>query len=238
METNMKTYIFDVDGTLTPSRDKMDEDFKSFFMSWCRDHIVYLVTGSDQEKTIEQVGEDLYSAVNGVFNCAGNAFYVKNRLIYTRDLKLTHDQISWLLDTLELSKTPYKTGNHIEFRLGMVNFSTVGRNANREERAAYVVYDEETNERFTIAQEFNEAFPELEATVAGETGLDIYSRGYDKAQVIDELSGNVKDFVFFGDKICENGNDLSLAQAIGRMGGSYHNVDSWKDTYDILKNRE
>ena len=27
-------YIFDIDGTLTPSRNKMDEDFKKLFQSF------------------------------------------------------------------------------------------------------------------------------------------------------------------------------------------------------------
>ena len=29
-----KIYIFDVDGTLTPSRRKMTEDFEEFFSKW------------------------------------------------------------------------------------------------------------------------------------------------------------------------------------------------------------
>jgi len=49
--TQMKThYIFDVDGTLTPSRQKMDEDFSRFFLHFCTMNSVYLVTGSDREE--------------------------------------------------------------------------------------------------------------------------------------------------------------------------------------------
>ena len=31
-----KVYIFDVDGTLTPSRQKMTEDFLEFFEQWSK----------------------------------------------------------------------------------------------------------------------------------------------------------------------------------------------------------
>ena len=52
-------YVFDVDGALTPSRLKMDREFHSFFRKWISDKNVYLLTGSDHDKTIEQVGVDV-----------------------------------------------------------------------------------------------------------------------------------------------------------------------------------
>ena len=48
-------YIFDVDGTLTPSRQKLDPNFLIFFNSFALANDVYLVTGSDRDKTIEQI---------------------------------------------------------------------------------------------------------------------------------------------------------------------------------------
>ena len=52
-------YVFDVDGTLTHARKEMTPDFKSWFIEWMEDKNVYLVTGSDRPKTIEQIGEDV-----------------------------------------------------------------------------------------------------------------------------------------------------------------------------------
>ena len=57
----MNKYIFDVDGTLTPSRQTINDDFAVFFSDFCAERDCYLVTGSDREKTIEQVGEEIYS---------------------------------------------------------------------------------------------------------------------------------------------------------------------------------
>ena len=45
-------YIFDVDGTLTPSRGTIDPQFKKEFLAFARTHNVYLVTGSDRPKTL------------------------------------------------------------------------------------------------------------------------------------------------------------------------------------------
>ena len=43
----MNKFIFDVDGTLTPSRREMDKEFVQFFFEFCTKNDVYLVTGSD-----------------------------------------------------------------------------------------------------------------------------------------------------------------------------------------------
>ena len=41
-------YVFDVDGTLTPSRLPIDPNFKIFFFNWIKDKSVYLITCSDK----------------------------------------------------------------------------------------------------------------------------------------------------------------------------------------------
>ena len=61
-------YIFDVDGTLTPSRQQIDFDFLNFLLDFANRNDVYLVTGSDRPKTIEQIGKDLYFACKRVYN--------------------------------------------------------------------------------------------------------------------------------------------------------------------------
>ena len=60
-------YIFDVDGTLTPSRGSMDSQFAKEFLDFAKTHRVFLVTGSDKPKTLEQVGEEIYNACMRTF---------------------------------------------------------------------------------------------------------------------------------------------------------------------------
>ena len=52
-------YIFDVDGTLTPSRQVIDPSFEAFMIKFFCKHDVYLVTGSDRQKTVDQLGLDI-----------------------------------------------------------------------------------------------------------------------------------------------------------------------------------
>lgn len=226
-----KLYIFDVDGTLTPSRGKMDPKFSAYFEQFATHNNVYMITGSDREKTIEQVGEVIYNLCGRVYNCSGNHVFEQDKEVYKTEWKLPDGAAFWLLDKLDNSKFYRKTGRHLEERPGMVNFSIVGRNCNFEERAMYKQWDEHKNERRIIAEEFNSRFPDIEALVAGETGLDIFPRGSNKGQIWDDIK--MFDVHFFGDKMDEGGNDYPLA--IKNIYGSNHHVDCWKHTFKILE---
>jgi phosphomannomutase len=226
-------FIFDVDGTLTPSRGIIDIHFKMFFNTFCLDNDVYLVTGSDKPKTIEQIGEDTYILCKRVYNCSGNDVYEGSTNIRTTDWTLPALARTFLISCEYESKFTIRTGNHIEERPGMVNFSIVGRNANAEERAKYVAYDTYEDERTTIAKAFNIMFPELEARPGGETGIDIAPRGSDKSQILMDFNrSELESIVFIGDAMHEDGNDYPLKLA--NYKGKNHHVQGWEHTWEIL----
>lgn len=226
-------YVFDVDGTLTPSRGKMDETFKDFFIEFSKQNEVYLVTGSDHLKTVEQVGAEVTEAVNAVYNCSGNNVWSKGQEIIKSDWSIDDEVFEWLGQKLQASDFPFRSGNHIEERIGLVNFSIIGRNCTMGERKMYVRYDNDTNERQLIADEFNDKFfhKKLVAQVAGETGLDIIERGSDKGQIVKYIK---EPIYFFGDKMQRGGNDYPLRIMLGKES-EWQEVTSWKDTFEILK---
>ena len=229
----MNKFVFDVDGTLTPSRDRIDKTFAIWFSKFCASNDVYLVTGSDRPKTVEQVGEQIYCACKRVYNCSGNDVYKCDTKLKTSDWKLPELAHEWLSEQLTASNYNIRTGLHFEHRPGMVNFSVVGRNATSEQRKDYVAYDEYTDERVYIAHNFNLLFPEIQATVGGETGIDIAPKGADKSQILQDFDDN--DFiVFFGDRMDEGGNDYPLA--LSNYNGKNYHVTDWKHTWEILKN--
>jgi len=232
----MNKFIFDVDGTLTPSRQKIDQMFFHFFLDFCRHNLVYLVTGSDKEKTVEQLGPEIYNSCARVYNCLGNDIWEGNNNIYTNNWVLP-DTIREALEFL-LTKSNFsvRTGNHIEQRTGLVNFSVVGRNATLGERQLYINYDRENKERVKIANALNEMFPTIQASIGGETGIDIIERGRDKSQIMSHFDDDVYHLVFFGDRMDEGGNDWSLSRAIQTKGGTLYHVKGYKDTWDALRN--
>ena len=224
----MKVFIFDVDGTLTPSRKQIDSAFFAEFHIFCCKFDVYLVTGSDRDKTVEQVGLDIYNRCKRVFNCSGADIYDGNNSVYRSDWKPSDELISFLNDELDHSTFPIRTGNHIEHRPGGINFSILGRGKdNMKGRDEYVKWDRNTAERITIADRIKNQFPNLNVQIGGQTGLDISDS--DKSQIIKYFSFD-DEIHFFGDMMEEGQNDYPLAKAVQERCGKTYNVKNWEET--------
>jgi phosphomannomutase len=227
-------FIFDVDGTLTPSRGQMNTEFKLWFKNFVKKYPVAFVTGSDLEKTIEQVGEDLVNDVDYSFNCSGNAIYKQGKLIYKSEWSCPKDLKAYLEEVLSNSKYKFRYGNHLEKRIGMLNFSVVGRNAVGSQRDHYYKWDIENKERENISRYINDFWNNIQAVVGGETGIDIFEKGCDKSQVLKYIDS--KQIHFFGDRMDEVGNDWPLGKAIlDKKLGTIYNIKNWEDTWQKLK---
>lgn len=228
-------YVFDIDGTLTPSRGVIDTEFALWFKAFMQAHPVCFVTGSDRDKTVEQIGEELFNLAEYSFNCAGSEVYQHGQSVYTSDWTLPEQAWLWLENELYNSQYTSRYGKHFEQRTGLLNFSVVGRNAGSSQRVAYYEWDKVNNERVKISQRFNKRFPELQAQVGGETGIDIFPKGRDKSQILDWFAVD-SQFKFYGDRIDPDGNDFALAKAIVDQGrGQCYNVKDWQETWELLR---
>ena len=230
----MKKFIFDVDGTLTPSRQKISSDFISLFHDFVRKEKVYLVTGSDREKTLEQVTPEIYNSCQRVYNCSGSDVYEGDENVYRSDWDLPWEVERFLDDELDYSQFPMRNGNHIERRPGGVNFSILGRAKDPFfGRSEYVKWDKDTNERADIADRIRTNFPGLSVALGGQTGIDIGPWGSDKSQILRDFSSE-DELHFFGDRMDKGGNDYSLGEAVKELGGYTYNVNSYLDTKSVI----
>ena len=251
-----KIYIFDVDGTLTPSRLPMTEDFQKFFKQWIKKNKFYLVTGSDLPKLQEQMCFYDIEAEK-IFTCCGNQMWNPDPHIPIQSAKLIYDnkfkvsrKLKKLLGTiLSNSVYPHRYGNHIEDRGSMINFSIVGRDCTQEQREEYYKWDKEKSERKIIAQAIKEKFPDLDAVIGGQISIDIYSKGNDKSQVLEKIKSYINldshtktyadtfEYIFIGDGIENGGNDYPLAKLMDKTHNcsSYHTT-GWEQTQKILEN--
>ena len=232
-------FIFDVDGTLTASRQHIDRSFAVWFNIFCIKNNVYLVTGSDKPKTVEQIGITLYNRCKRVYNCAGSEVWEQDTLVYKNIIEDTPQLRSLygdLYKQLDSSPYPIRGGVHIENRESMINFSIIGRHCNVEQRKEYVAYDTLYKEREKICDELRKDHGAyFQFQVAGEIGIDIMEIGKDKSQILKDFE---EDYVvFFGDMVQEGGNDYPLRKAIENRGrGITIPVTGWKDTWEKLKN--
>mgnify|MGYP000281745565 CR=1 FL=1 len=137
----MYIFVFDVDGTLTPSKKEMDTDFKHFFKSFCLKNKVYIVTGNDLDQTEDQLGPDLIKTCEGIFTCGGNEYYSDGKKIYSNRFELTYHEKDIIETLLHRSFFTTRTGYHFEKKTGLVNFSVLGRNATNKQREEYIEWD-------------------------------------------------------------------------------------------------
>lgn len=235
------SYVFDVDGTLTLSRKVIQPSHKSFLMDWVQGKDVYLLTGSDAPKTIEQLGLDLWSKFIS-YQCSGNEIFVGGTCIYKymwdfADSKIVEDKLRLMIDRSRYPhKLPKATGNHIEFRTGCINISTIGRNCTAEQRAHYYAWDLKHKEREKIVDGISKDpfFQGVEPSIGGEISIDLTPAMRNKAQVYSFIKNNGPIY-FFGDKTEEGGNDYPFAKSMVREVDKLFSVSGPEETFSLLK---
>ena len=239
IEPNKICYVFDVDGTLTEPRVKMDPSFAREFSEWSAGRQLFIATGSDFEKTKQQVPQSVLSCFQKIFCCMGNETRNSTgQLIEKSEFVIPDDLDQDLQKILKESRYLNKTGNHIEFRTGMINFSTVGRNASKLEREEYNAWDNQFGERQLIADYINKNYPTLNATVGGSISIDIIEEGRDKGQIVNYLENHgALKIVFVGDRCFPGGNDWGVVRELKKsnLAFEWYQVENPKETLALLR---
>ena len=225
-------YVFDVDGTLTPSSKEIDKKFEEFFLDFATKNDVTIVGGSTYDMIKEQLGEDICNRVDSVFACQGTQQYKNGEVQFKEEVEWPSHLNEVLRTFLVQSSWNYKYSSNINNRDSMINFSVVGRDCPPEKRTEYNLWDNQIGERHYIANYINKYFPTLECTIGGEISVDITPKGVGKHKILDHIEG---DITFFGDKCDEGGNDYSLAEKLKESDQTVYQVTDWEDTQRRLK---
>lgn len=211
----MFVYLFDVDGTLTPPRLSMVDSFIKKFTPFLENNICYIVSGSDLQKIKEQVPQYVLEKFSGIFCSMGNELFIKNRCIYSNTMHPDNGLIQDLESFRRNTKYPNKLyNNYIENRIGMINFSILGRDCNKEAREQYYCWDIIHKEREQIKYYLEKKYNNYDISIGGQISIDITLKGKGKEQSVKYLRNiyPTERFIFCGDKIREGGNDYYIAQ--------------------------
>tara|TARA_Y100001963_G_scaffold152938_1_gene238689 strand:- start:6 stop:716 length:711 start_codon:yes stop_codon:yes gene_type:complete len=233
----MKIYLFDIDGTLTQPRQKMASEHVLMFLSWMTNKNVYLVTGSDYPKVKQQLPDSIIRKCNGTFCSMANQFIQNNKIIYENKWEPTQSLKDDLNFLYKSSEFPHKGKTIIESRVGMVNFSIVGREASQEQRDIYSRWDKAMNERESIVKILSNKYTNLDFKIGGQISIDIQPNGANKSQASKWLREKFKgcELYFFGDKCSESGNDYDIVKDIEEHeDGKTFSVQGPNDTISIL----
>jgi phosphomannomutase len=226
--------LFDVDGTLTASRQEITPQMKEFIINLCDKVSVGLVGGSDFSKISEQVTRDIINRVDYVFSENGCVALKKGKVFFEESISLEVGEdvlkklINFSLKYIADIDIPIKRGTFIEYRKGMLNLSPIGRNCSLEERNQFVVWDTEGKIRENFVQALRENFSDtcLQFSIGGQISIDVFPRGWDKTHCLKFLE-DYSTIHFFGDRTDPGGNDHEIYASERTIG---HKVTSPEDT--------
>jgi phosphomannomutase len=138
-----------------------------------------------------------------------------------------------LLKTAANTHTKVKTGTFVEWRESQINFSVVGRNCTTEQREDYVRWDKKSGERKKIIDQLRKEFKGwgLSFRLGGQISIDVTREGWDKSYAFENMRQTPDQCIFFGDKICTDGNDLDIAMKCAY----YHEVQGPADLILLLQ---
>lgn len=235
----MTIYVFDMDGTLTPARRSMTDDFVRVFLPWLNLNKAFIATGSDFAKVEEQMPKDVIKAFTGIYCAMGNALWQNGKFTYLRDIEPEQEMLDDLEQFRNNTKYPYTLfDNYIEKRTGALNFCVLGRNCPYEERVRYTAWDKDNNERKLIQEFLSKKYPNYEFSLGGNISIDIVKKGCGKGQVAKELRTAYpkEKIIFFGDRTFEGGNDYELACALREYSNTeVVQVENPNEVLDSLK---
>ncbi|TMW61105.1 hypothetical protein Poli38472_013568 [Pythium oligandrum] len=232
--------LFDVDGTLTPARKDASPEMLHRLKKLRESITIGVVGGSDLVKQKEQLGETVTNDFDYSFSENGLVAYHNGAKIGETSLRshFTNEQINrfvnFVLRYIADLDIPVKRGTFIEFRMGMINVSPIGRNCSQEERDEFEKYDHIHNIRKTFVAKLKEEFAEYNLTysIGGQISFDVFPSGWDKTFCLRYLDPKDYDEIhFFGDKVHEGGNDFEIYTHERTIG---HAVTCPEDTVKLL----
>ena len=217
----MKRMIaFDLDGTLAPSKQPLDDAMAQAMRGLLEVASVAVISGGDWPQFDKQVVQRLPagSRLDRLFimPTTGSKLYRFQdggwQRIYAEDFsKDEHDAILAALDRavkacgFDGEKT---WGPQVEDRGSQITFSALGQEAPLDAKEKW---DPDIAKRKKLQDLLVKDLPDLSVKVGGSTSIDITRKGVDKAFAIEKLcenSGVARDeILFMGDAIYPGGND-------------------------------
>ena len=238
--------LFDIDGTLTPSRRTVSKEILQMLKDLRKIATVCIVGGSDLPKQQDQLGKDVLDLVDYTFSENGLVSYHGHELIEKMSFleKFPIDQykrlVNWTLRYIADLDIPQKSGTFFELRTGMVNISPVGRNCTIGQRMEFFELDKKHKYRQTMVDRMKEEFKDLnlQFSIGGQTSFDVFPIGWSKVYCLKFIDGKYDEIHFFGDMTMEGGNDYEIANDPRVISHTVLNPeDTLKQVNDLFFNK-
>ncbi|MGA3071236.1 MAG: HAD-IIB family hydrolase [Terracidiphilus sp.] len=220
-----KLIVFDLDGTLAPSKSPLDAEMSSLLHDLLGVVKVAVISGGAwlqfERQVLSNLPQDDRLARLSILPTCGTEFfqYAEGwKKLYSEDF--TADEKEKIVSSLQkavgiagfhVEKT---WGEAIEDRGSQVTYSALGQQAPLEEKERW---DPDFAKRKKIKAILDTLIPEFSVRLGGATSIDVTKPGIDKAYGIgklrDILGISLKEMIFIGDALFAGGNDYPVEQA-------------------------
>ena len=220
-----KLIVFDLDGTLAPSKSPIDAEMSGLLNSLLTVVKVSVISGGDwsqfEKQVLVNLNHDERLKNLTLLPTCGTKFYnydSKWELRYSEDFtaaekKKIMDSLKKATETPEL-KPAQTWGELIQDRGSQITFSGLGQLAPLEAKKKW---DPDFAKRKKIKDLLDNLIPEFSVRLGGQTSIDITKHGIDKAYGIrklrDVLGVQISEMIFVGDAIFPGGNDYPAKEA-------------------------
>lgn len=235
-----KLIIFDLDGTLTPSKQAMERETSELLNVLLQKVPVAIISGASFAQFEKQLGKEIdpdnflglyLMPTNGaeIYRWEGQFWRPLHQMTLT---SLERQRIYDAFDNLGFAKDFELDGKVIEDRGSQITYSALGQNAEPEKKA---IWDPTHMKRKKIASDLAQFLPEMDIKIAGTTSIDITRKGINKKTSIDwllkHLNIPVEDVLFIGDSLFEGGND----EQVKELGIECIEVNGPEETRKIIE---
>ncbi len=217
--------VFDLDGTLSESKTKIDKTMAKIFCSLLDKKKVAVIGGGNYLQFQKQLLKGLKCPKSKFENLfllptSGGRFYEykKNKWQLVYKISLTKEEKQKIYKAIKKSlidvgyKKPKKVyGQVVEDRENQITFSALGQDAPLKEKE---FWNKNSDVRPKIKKALKKYLPEFEIRLGGTTSLDITHKGIDKAygvrQLRDRLNIPIEQMIYIGDALYPGGNDSAV----------------------------
>lgn len=248
-----KVLLLDMDGTITHPRKKISSEMLNCLSELNSSFRVGIVSGSDIDFIMDQCGKEF--ELQNLFHidilpCNGTKFYQikdgkyqklssKNIRSELGDYEFNHLVNSIFISQREVSKlfSIQARGEFLSVRDGSINWSIIGRGSGDKERTKFVAKGFNNLVRtkaisFFVKNTIQDVFDKIDIVLGGQTGLDIYPKGWGKDFALNHYPNS--DISFIGDKCKPGENDFPIYKLLYDSKKAFE-VSSLDETINIIK---
>ncbi len=224
---NYDLIVFDLDGTLAPSKSPLEPDMADLLFKLFKQKKVAVISGGAYPQFQKQFLKELPQATEGLNNLvllptSGTRMYIWRRdwhEQYAEDFSPAEREkiLTTLNAAIKMSgvKTPDKLyGPQIEDRGSQITYSALGQSAPLSEKSNW---DPDRKKREKIVSFAEPKLKQFDVRIGGTTSVDITRRGVNKGYGIRKLEEHLKipteKILFIGDALFPGGNDYPARAA-------------------------